>query len=185
MLWNEKTIREEFKRLDSITGLKGAELPIRFGKATSYLGLYYYAEGKGFYFSTYYFDDPDFQVESALDVIRHEYAHYMNHVLYNGYGHDKMWKKCCKTVGAIPIRCYNEERNGYRKAKRQKELNQEKKLGMYKVGQYITHPHFGKGVIENIEKSGNSFIADIGFDTGFKRLSLEWIDKNCKQKGGA
>lgn len=33
VIWNEETIREELRRLDLKTGLRGAELPIKFGKA--------------------------------------------------------------------------------------------------------------------------------------------------------
>lgn len=39
-VWDEKTIREEFKRLDSMTGLHGADLPITFGKAKHTLGCF-------------------------------------------------------------------------------------------------------------------------------------------------
>ena len=63
VIWNEETIREELRRLDLKTGLRGAELSIKFRIAKSYLGLYYQTEGKGFYFSTYYFENPDFQTE--------------------------------------------------------------------------------------------------------------------------
>ena len=179
-VWNEEKIREELKKLDLKTGLSGAELPIRFGKAKSYLGLYYQSNGKGFYFSTYYFENPEFQEESAIDVIRHEYAHYMNHVLYDGHGHNKTWKMCCEVVGATPIRCYSEERNKYHEIKRQKENENLKRLSRYKIGQHITHPHFGMGVIEKIEKRGNSHLADVNFSIGLKILSLKWIDENCK-----
>lgn len=179
VMWNEETIRKELKRLDSITGLNGGELPIRFGKAKSYLGLYYPSEGKGFYFSTYYFENPDFQVESALDVIRHEYAHYMNHIVYNGYGHDKTWKKCCSIVGASPSRCYSKDRNEYHKAKHQQEQQMDERLKKYKVGQTITHPCFGKGIIKKIEKSGKSLYADIDFNYCDKKISLAWIDEKC------
>lgn len=38
-VWDEERIREEFKKLDSITGLHGANLPITFGKAKHTLGV--------------------------------------------------------------------------------------------------------------------------------------------------
>ena len=40
-VWDEERIREEFKRLDSMTGLHGADLPITFGKAKHTLGCFY------------------------------------------------------------------------------------------------------------------------------------------------
>ena len=40
-VWDEERIREEFKRLDNMTGLHGADLPITFGKAKHTLGCFY------------------------------------------------------------------------------------------------------------------------------------------------
>ena len=40
-VWDEERIREEFKKLDSMTGLHGADLPITFGKAKHTLGCFY------------------------------------------------------------------------------------------------------------------------------------------------
>ena len=40
-VWDEERIRDEFKKLDSITGLHGADLPITFGKAKHTLGCFY------------------------------------------------------------------------------------------------------------------------------------------------
>ena len=48
-LYDEKKIREELKRLDAFTGLKGATLPIKFGKAKRRLG-YFSAEKDNMHF---------------------------------------------------------------------------------------------------------------------------------------
>ena len=58
-VWDEERIREEFKRLDSMTGLHGADLPITFGKAKHTLGCFYIdninKKPKKFHFSLFYF----------------------------------------------------------------------------------------------------------------------------------
>lgn len=86
-VWDEERIREEFKKLDSITGLHGADLPITFGKAKHTLGCFYIdtinKKPKKFHFSLFYFGNPKWSEASALDVIRHEYAHYMDY-MFNG-----------------------------------------------------------------------------------------------------
>lgn len=41
-IFDEEMIRAELRRLDVITGLHGADLPIKFGKAQSYLGRFSY-----------------------------------------------------------------------------------------------------------------------------------------------
>ena len=79
-IWNEAAIRKEFARLDAKTGLKGATLPISFSNAKCTLGSYSSAGGGAFRFSRHYFDDPLWPIEEALDTIRHEYAHYMDHM---------------------------------------------------------------------------------------------------------
>lgn len=73
--WTEADIREEMAKLDLKTGLNGAELPISFNNSKCTLGLYYSTNGGSFKFSNYYFQDPNWPIEAALDVIRHEYAH--------------------------------------------------------------------------------------------------------------
>lgn len=58
--WNEASIREEIAKLDEKTGLNGAALPIRFGKAKRVLGCYIPSkDGSFFRFSKLYFKNPD------------------------------------------------------------------------------------------------------------------------------
>ena len=49
-VWTETAIRSEMARLDKRTGLKGAELPIRFNNARCTLGLYDSTDGGSFKF---------------------------------------------------------------------------------------------------------------------------------------
>ena len=88
MKWTEAMIRKEIQRLDEMTGLHGNDLIVDFGNAKRRLGCFITREGKShkFRFSRKYFEDENFSRHEAYDVIRYEYAHYMNQEL-NG---DKM-----------------------------------------------------------------------------------------------
>ena len=76
-IWNESMIRKEIKALDAITGLDGASLKISFMRSAHTLGLFSAEGDMWFKFSMNYFHDPEWPEESAVGVIRHEYAHYM------------------------------------------------------------------------------------------------------------
>ena len=179
-IWNETAIRKEFARLDAKTGLKGATLPISFGNAKCTLGSYSSAGGGAFRFSRYYFDDPLWPIEEALDTIRHEYAHYMDHMVYGNMGHGATWKKCCIEVGALPIRCYSRERAKYYQDIHEAERKQVALLDHYRTGSLIMHPRFGRGRIVEIVGADINRYALVDFkDMETKKLSLTWVDKNC------
>lgn len=180
MIWNEKRIRTELERLDSRTGLAGANLPITFGNAKGTLGMFSADKQMYFRFSNYWFQNPDWPEESALDVIRHEYAHYMDWELYGNSGHGRTWKACCVKVGAMPLRLYSEERSEYYRNVHRKEKELSRKYDCYKVGQAVRHPKFGEGVITAVTGEGISRIAEIEFEkVGCKRISIKWLDENC------
>ena len=48
-------------------------------------------------------------IEESKDVVLHEVAHAMTG---RGHGHDNVWKRWCRKVGATPERCYRSEING-------------------------------------------------------------------------
>ncbi len=179
-IWDEKSIREVFVELDKITGLSGAELPIAFGNAKGMLGCFIISNGPRFRFSNHWFKDPEWPVESALDVIRHEYAHYLDWA-ENGYtSHGSSWKSCCIRVGAVPSRLYSEELSECYKRKHKKEEERLNRLNKYKTGQVIEHPQYGTGVITELDKKEHSVIARVNFiSKGVKALDLNWIDCNC------
>lgn len=112
MNWTEEAIRAEIRRLDEKTGLHGATLPIVIGRAKTVLGTFSVKavrlSGKTvrvprqFTFSGYFFHHPEFPDSMAQDTIRHEYAHYMDFVLYGQLAHGKTFRVCCQTVGACP-----------------------------------------------------------------------------------
>lgn len=182
-IWDEAAIREELARLDEKTGLNGAKLPIRFTSGESVIGCYHGDKESRFSFSKKYFQDPEWAVEEALDVIRHEYAHYMDHVIYGGYGHGKTWKMCCLKVGASPVRLYNSWKNDYYNKKRAEKEQKISEMLDYKIGDHITHPKYGEGVIMAITVEEIKQNVQVSFDSiGQKTLSLAWVNDNCKKK---
>ena len=181
-VWTEDAIRAELAKLDAKTGLTGAKLPISFSNAKCTLGQYCSNGGGSFRFSNHYYQDPTWPLEEALDTIRHEYAHYMDHVLYGNLGHGVTWKHCCTIVGALPIHCYNEKRAEYYQHKHAEEAKLAKHYDTYIVGSKIVHPHFGVGVIMEITGESISRCITVDFDgVGCKRLGLTWVDKNCRK----
>ena len=48
-------------------------------------------------------------IEETKDVVLHEIAHAL---VGRGHGHDFVWKRMCRKVGAKPERCYTPEENG-------------------------------------------------------------------------
>ena len=183
MLWDEDKIRQELQRLDDRTGLNGSDLIIKFNNAKRCLGEYNSQE-MTFRFSNYYFQDPDWPVEEALDVIRHEYAHYMAHMIYGeqGLGHNPYWRKCCLVVGAHPIRCYNKEREQYHYKKHKEEALLSARFDTYHIGDTIIHPKYGVGVICQFLGDGIGRSVDVNFSSvGVKRLGLKWVDHYCNQ----
>lgn len=180
-IWNEERVRAEFARLDRLTGLSGASLPISFGNACSTLGCYYGGKNKRFRFSNHWLDNPDWPEEAALDLIRHEYAHYMDEMLGGDGGHGTSWKACCMRIGAAPVRLYQEEITRCFVRQHEAEAQLAEKLCRYTAGTAIKHRVFGRGVIKNVEGSGSTAIALVDFArAGEKRLALSWIDENCK-----
>lgn len=177
-IWNENNIRKELARLDAKTGLAGATLPITFSNAKCTLGSY--SAAGAFRFSRKYFEDPSWPMEEALDTIRHEYAHYMDHMIYGNMGHGVTWKKCCLEVGALPVRCYSSERAKYYQVKHESERQKAASLDRYKVGSVIVHPKFGSGKIVEVVGDDARRFAVVAFkNMERKKLSLAWVDENC------
>lgn len=180
--WNEKAIRNEIARLDAKTGLEGAKLPIKFSNSKKTLGEYSSMNGGVFRFSNYYFRDSGWPEEEAIDVIRHEYAHYMDHMIYGKLGHGATWKHCCGIVGAFPIRCYDEKLAKYHQRRHEEEARLSVHYDSYHIGSHIEHPTYGIGVIKEITGESVSRRVNIDFpDTGLRTLSLAWVDKNCRR----
>ena len=119
MIWTKKMIQSELQRLDGITGLKGARLPIHITAEKRTLGSFQHTkdgEPLRFSFSTYYLDDPEFSRAQAYDLIRHEYAHYMDVCRRGTSDHGPHWKACCQELGEDLDRCFSPLLNRFRLA---------------------------------------------------------------------
>lgn len=182
MKWTIEMIRNEIKQIDKQTKLNGALLPIKLTRSVSVLGCFnpQIQGGGGFSFSSVYFEDDQFNVKSAIDVIRHEYAHYMDFIIYGKCGHGATWKKCCSVIGAVPRRIYSPVLNALanEKEKRDKELNEI--LELYEVGDFIKHPIFGKGEIISTDGTGVCKCMDVKFLGGTKTLTARWVNDYCE-----
>lgn len=101
-------IRNEYKRLDAITGQNIANLPIKISKrCTKRRGAYSFR----LMYKQSVFDEKfiisDFVMAEDSDnfynTIRHEYAHAVaTRVTLTNAGHDAVWKKYAVMVGAKP-----------------------------------------------------------------------------------
>lgn len=181
MIWEEKRIRDVIASIDKETGLSGAEVEIRFDNARQRLGCFSCQDDMYFSFSVNWFHNPEWPEEAALDVIRHEYAHYMDWMVYKKIGHGKTWKACCVKVGAVPVRLYSDSRCDYYKSKEITEKNRQQSLSKYEEGQTIKHPLYGNGTIISIKKNGRTLIAGVLFEHyGTKSLDLSWLEKTTK-----
>lgn len=134
-----------------------------------------------FTFSRVYLDDPKFTREEALDLIRHEYAHYMANEVYGTCGHDVTWKICCKKVGANPLRLYNEDRKRYLRNKHKEEDEMSEMCNIFECGMKIIHPQFGQGEICDINGEGahKTLLAEFSGNKQ-KKLSAYWTFINCR-----
>ena len=181
MAWNEQMIRAEMKRLDRKTGLNGAKLPIKFTQSKSRLGCFHAdEENMSFDFSLYYLADDSFPHEEVVDLIRHEFAHYMNFVLYHGNGHDRMWRKCCTAVGAVPTRLYSGRFNDYFNQRKVKREQTATSCNEYKIGSVVRHPVYGTGTVVSVSGFDTDKILETEFySVGRKRLTAKWVHENC------
>lgn len=182
-IWNEAMIREELKRIDKKLGLHLNDLPIRFGKARSYLGQFGLDVDRNpgyFYFSELYFHDTNFPDEEKLDTIRHEAAHAVDWLYYGNMGHGVTWKACCKLVGANPQRCLNPERVRYFREKHEKKEIESEMCDVFEHGMEIKHPKFGVGIVCGIEGEEEKRTLNIEFpNVGMKKMSAVWVFSNC------
>lgn len=178
--WTEEEIREELKRLDQQTGLNGSALPIIFTKEKSVLGKFHCVKGEEcFYFSRFYFGNPEYCDEELIDTIRHEYSHYMNFVLYGNTGHGVTWKRCCLVTGAMPKRCFDEGKHKRIMAGKCYYDEKEKLAVNFSVGARIYHPEYGRGVIR--ERAGTLLVGrlTVQFEREEKEMNLCWAVKHC------
>lgn len=117
--WTVNMIREIYQELDKKTGLKGAALPIKLQNTRHRLGGFSPCPGKElFLFSIHYLNDPLFPESEAIQLLRHEYAHYYVYATRlwkwlppgRTRHHGKDWKFACYMLSAYPRRCYSKNK---------------------------------------------------------------------------
>ena len=186
IVWNETVIRKEIKKLDNKTGLAGASLPIELGQAKKRIGCFV-SNSNGpinFYFSMFYLNNPEVDLDDKIDLIRHEYAHYMDYARNgfnfgrNGHGHN--WEVCCLEIGARPAKfAGSNEDNHYKKL----YAEQARKItagNSFNVNDKLKHPKHGVGCIVKIYGEESNRKAVVNFESvGEKTLSLVWVYYNC------
>ncbi len=117
--WNSEDIRKVMVELDKKTGMNGADLDIcvcESFRSPKALGTYTPKQknvSKGsFTFSPLYFNDPLFSDEAAVDVIRHEYCHFLvdalnlKEVYDDTEAHGIAWKTVCGLMNTDSIGYY-------------------------------------------------------------------------------
>lgn len=110
--WSVEDVRKVMQSLDAKTGMTGASLPIHLCKSLkngSALGTYRPSnvnKWRCFSFSLAYFDDDKFKDLAAIDVIRHEYCHYLvdalglEAIFADNNDHGIAWKTVCGLLNA-------------------------------------------------------------------------------------
>ncbi|MCQ2406872.1 MAG: hypothetical protein MJ067_06645, partial [Oscillospiraceae bacterium] len=174
----------EIRRLDEKTGLDGAKVTVRLYPEREPMGCFTFIDPvrMTFGFSKTRFEEAGFTDAEALDIIRHEYAHFMEYRLYGfSSDHGPCWQDCCRKIGARPEKMYTEE---FKQSARQKERErvQKTRVDGFKEGSKVSHPKFGEGTVEKIDRMQNITILTIRFGESVKRLDIDWVRKNCKGK---
>lgn len=179
----ERMIREECSRLDGLSHLDGAGLPIAFEYTATVYGDFN-ARDKRFCFSVQSFADG----ENALDNIRHQYAHYMSCQLYGAVRpHGPEWKKCCVIVEAVPLpwlyRREEEAASPEMKVYSGRENRDVTALisssNREMVGCSIAHPKFGYGLITDVACKGGRRFARVYFgESVIKEIDLGWMENH-------
>lgn len=180
--WSKDAIRQEIGRLDQRTGLNGSDITVCLYDEREPLGCFTFIDPvrMTFGFSSTRFEDPKFTEAEALDVIRHEYAHYMEYRLYGeSTDHGPNWKACCRKIGARPQNFYTQEWKDLART-RDKAAQERNRLDGFSVGKKISHPSFGEGVVEGVQRTASMTLITVAFPGCTKVLDVNWARQNCR-----
>ena len=181
--WTEEDFRRELRHIDEHVKktqgieLVGAELDITYSQTAVHVLGRYYPREKKFRFSLAFFNS-DIPEACAIDVIRHEYAHYYNDVVFGvESGHGKTFKAACKIVGANPKTYYNP---AFEKAERLREESLSRTYNSsVSVGQEVEHPVYGAGIVVSLENRRDSALLTVDFGKhGVKKIDEIWLREN-------
>lgn len=181
--WTEEDFRKELRRLDDYVrrtqgiDLAGSELEIIFSqKAKHTLGTYYSKEKK-FKFSLLFFNS-DVPEACAIDVIRHEYAHYYAEVVY-GYlgGHGAPFKSACRMVGANPSTYYS--KSFEESARKKEESDNIRYKSKAFPGQTVFHPLFKEGKVISVAINKTTAMLTVDFGKhGVRIIDEVWLKQH-------
>lgn len=181
--WTESDFRRELRKIDDYVRetqnieLSGCELEIVIPPRISGAIAAYYPCEKKFEFSQKFFNS-DIPENCAVDVIRHEYAHYyVDVVLGKRCGHREPFKSVCRLIGVNRDIYFTKE---FEEMERQREKWQHIKYdSCVKIGQRINHPVYGYGIVEDIvnKQTSASVIIDFG-KKGVKVVDDMWLRQN-------
>lgn len=181
--WTEEDFRRELRKIDKHIKetqgieLEGAKLDIVCSTRVKYALGTYYSFDKKFRFSLAFFNS-DVPEACAIDVIRHEYAHYYTDVVMRvKVDHGAAFKTACRIVGANPSTYYSRTFEAY---ERKKEAdNAQKYVSKIKAGTIVIHPAFGEGRVLRIENNKNSAVLSVDFvKVGLKKIDEVWLKKH-------
>ena len=200
-----------YAELDRQFGLHGAEVDISFGYDEEALGSYTQENADGpehFHFSLpfiAYSSAAQLSKSDREDLYRHEYAHYMSHVIdipeeykWQSGTHGSAWKYCCSLVGAVPSPYYKAgeslKKQNYDSVLKKKNIadpryplldnyRREKEaqrssgeVPRYKEGDRVEHPKYGTGVIMEIRQSTGAVQLVIDFGAaGVRTIDQKWL----------
>ena len=141
--------------------------------------------------------------EDRLDLYKHEYAHYMQYNMqipekykWQAGTHGSAWKYCCSLIGAAPtpyykageaLMDYNYDnvlknrihdktvpiRDTYQRL--QKAQKEKDEVVQYKIGDSVTHPKFGNGIVEKINPRSGGVHLHIRFNEDVKCIDQKWL----------
>ena len=143
--------------------------------------------------------------DDRMDLYKHEYAHYMQYNMdipdkYNWQPgiHGSAWKYCCSLIGAAPTPYYkagealmnhdydkvlknriHDKSVPVRDTYQQLKTAQKKKdeVVQYKLGDAVTHPKFGHGIVEKINQKSGGVHLHIRFDGEVKCIDQKWLSR--------
>lgn len=143
--------------------------------------------------------------EDRIDLFKHEYAHYMQYNMqipekykWQAGTHGSAWKYCCSLIGAAPTPYYkagealmnhdydkvlknriHDKSVPVRDTYQQLKTAQKKKdeVVQYKLGDAVTHPKFGHGIVEKINQRSGGVHLHIRFDGEVKCIDQKWLSR--------
>ena len=143
--------------------------------------------------------------DDRMDLYKHEYAHYMQYNMdipdkYNWQPgiHGSAWKYCCSLIGAAPTPYYkagealmnhdydkvlknriHDKSVPVRDTYQQLKTAQKKKdeVVQYKLGDAVTHPKFGHGIVEKINQRSGGVHLHIRFNGEVKCIDQKWLSR--------